>query len=86
VFPLWFITNTAMKVIMAFTTDPNSFLYNKAEFQHTFISITENFIILMSFLSYCEFRISSLVYFPTYMIACLLVSYAENAAVYEARL
>lgn len=39
----------------------------------------------MSFLSYCEFRISCIVYLPTYIIASILVSQAETEGVVSAR-
>lgn len=85
VFVLWYLTNTILNLSMALTSDPDSFLYNKVEYQNFFLSLTVDYVLLMSFLSYCEFKISCVIYLPTYLIACALVSQAEGDVVLEAR-
>lgn len=85
VFILWYIVNTILNVIMAFTHDPDSFFSNDVEYQNFFLAVTVDYVLLMSFLSYCEFKISCLIYLPIYLITCILVSQAENEAVHVAR-
>ena len=72
-FPIWFSGIVCFNLLSKFNTNLRVFQQEEKA-----LILTTYYLIVMNFLSYCEFKLSILLYTPLYIIACYFAMVQDN--------